>query len=102
MKEPPNKHWTIGFIDDYWESEWMSGYRQLDSDSKRLVKGKLDEFTTHEEPWREYEGVNCPASNSRTYIFNIPLNGSRNRAIQMIVRFDVENRMLTPVNCELV
>lgn len=102
MKKHPNELWEIVFDDEEQERLWTEAYDALDPGYKWQVESFLNDLVLYKKPWDKYEGANCSECVKGMYIFNRVYTEGVNRAIQIVVWFDEENYMLTPLRCELV
>ena len=102
MTRVHNEHWTIVFINKRQEEAWIAACDMLDAGYKWQVDCALNYIVTYTEPWKKYKNRQCPECVGGAYLLDVSHQGIGDKTVEILVWFDVENRTLTPLHCELV
>lgn len=102
MERLRSRYWKISFVNTKQEEEWNSAYRELEPGYRWQVDSALNYLVLYKDPWRRYKNMKCDECMDGVYILNVSHSGIGDKTVQVTVWFDVPNRLLVPLDCELV
>lgn len=98
----PHEVWSIIFINQYQEEMWNKMYDQLDIGYRWQVQYVLKYMVTYEKPWSRYRYVECDECIDGAMLLDVSHEGIGDKTVEVLVRFDKENKTITPLHCKLI
>jgi len=102
MQKLPKEFWKIGFINKEQEREWDSAYSKLEAGYRWQVDSALQFMLHYKQPWKKYENMKCDDCIEGLYLLDVSHHGIGKKVVHMMVHFNEETNMITPVHCEIV
>ena len=100
MPRLPKEYWKIGFINKEQECEWDTAYAKLDAGYRWQVDSALHFMIHYKQPWEHYTTERCDDCIEGLYLIDVSHSGIGNKVVHIMIYFNKESNILTPVDCE--
>ncbi len=102
MTEVHDKTWTIIFINKRQEDAWVKMCANLEPGYRWQVQYALNYMVVYKKPWSKYRHVKCAECIDGAMLLDVSHEGIGDKTVEVLVRFDEENKTVTPLHCKLV
>lgn len=102
MTRNNKKSWTVIFINKRQKEAWNDIRNMLDAGYRWQVDCGLNYIINYEEPWKEYKSSQCEKCMDGICLLDVSHQGIGDKTVEILIWFDMTNKTLTPLYCELV
>ena len=102
----PKQYWNLGFPEDNKiKNNWYKSLQNLDSGYLWVIDSTINNLFHFKHPWKiykKYNRCNCCESHKNTYLLDVTHKGIGNKTVLILVIFNKQKNIVTPLYYELI